>query len=83
VPSRGSLSKLTRYVALPGQVIPTLVGYVCGIIRNMTQPPESKAEPTTVTGQPRYDDRYDRPSRLSQVLAWVGIIAGVVFVVSL
>ncbi len=44
--------------------------------------PESSAEPTTVTGQPRYDNRYDRPSRLGQVLAWVGIIAGVVFVVA-
>ena len=51
--------------------------------------PESRAEPTSVTGQPRvaeplppYDDRYDRPNRLGQVLAWVGIIAGVVFIVA-
>ena len=49
----------------------------------MTETPESRAEPTTVTGQPRYDDRYDRPGRLSQVLAWVGIIAGVLFVVAM
>ena len=48
----------------------------------MTETPESRAEPTTVTGQPRYDDRYDRPSRLGQVLAWVGIIAGVLFIVA-
>ena len=48
----------------------------------MTETPESRAEPTTVTGQPRYDDRYDRPSRLGQVVAWVVIIAGVVFVVA-
>ena len=29
-----------------------------------------------------YDDRYERPRRLGQVLAWVGIIAGVVFIVA-
>ncbi len=39
-------------------------------------------EPTTVTGQPRYDDRYGAPSRLGQVVAWVVIITGVVFVVA-
>jgi hypothetical protein len=49
---------------------------------NMTQTPESRAEPTTVTEQPRHDDRSERPSRLAQALAWVGIIAGVVFVVA-
>jgi len=48
---------------------------------NMTQTPESGAEPTTVTEQPRHD-RSDGPSRLSQLLAWTGIIAGVVFVVA-
>ena len=52
------------------------------MIGNMTEAPESRAEPTTATGQPRYDNRYDRPNRLSQVLAWVGIIAGVLFVVA-
>jgi hypothetical protein len=39
-------------------------------------------EPTTVTGQSGDDDRSDRLSRLSQVFAWVGVIAGVVFVVA-
>lgn len=35
------------------------------------------------TTERRYaDDRYDRPSRLNQALAWVGIVAGVVFVVA-
>ena len=53
-----------------------------GIIRNMTQTPEPRAEQSSVTGQPRYDERYDRPRRLSQALAWVGIIAGVVFVIA-
>ena len=57
-------------------------GYVCGIIPKMTETPESRAEPTTVTGQSSYDDRYERSGRLSQVSAWVGIIAGVVFVVA-
>lgn len=34
-------------------------------------------------GSPDYrDDRYDRRNRLSQVLMWVGIVAGVVFVVA-
>jgi hypothetical protein len=46
----------------------------------MTQTPESRTEPTTVTGQPRYDD--GAPSRLGQVVAWVVIITGVVFVVA-
>ena len=48
----------------------------------MTETPESNAEPTTATGQPRYDNPYDRPSRLGQVAAWVVIVAGVVFVVA-
>ena len=61
---------------------PPPVGYVCGMIRPVPEAPEPRAEPTTVTGPPRYDGRYDRPSRLGQVLAWVGIIAGVVFVVA-
>lgn len=42
----------------------------------MTETPESTTEPATVTSQPRYN----RPGRLSQVLAWVGIVAGAVFV---
>ncbi len=48
----------------------------------MTQTPESGTGSTTVTGLPRYDGRYDRSSRLSQGLAWAGIIAGAVFVVA-
>jgi hypothetical protein len=64
-----------------GSLVPTRVRYAFGIMRNMTQTPESR-ESTTVAGQPRYDNRYDAPSRLSQALAWVGIIAGVVFVVA-
>jgi hypothetical protein len=48
----------------------------------MSETPESTIEPTTVAGQPRLDDRYGAPSRLGQVAAWVVIVAGVVFVVS-
>lgn len=61
---------------LIGPIGPTLGGYISAIILNMTETPESRA------GQPRYDGGYDRPRRLSQALAWVGIIAGVVFVVA-
>ena len=55
--------------------------------RDMTDTPESRTEsetaPPRVDEPRRYrDDRYDRPNRLNQVLAWVGIIAGVVFVVA-
>lgn len=56
----------------------------------MTQTPKSRSEAATVTGEPqaveaspRYEDRYDRPNRFGQVLAWVGIIAGVLFIVAL
>jgi len=52
------------------------------MIRNMTEPAESTTESTAVTEQPRYYDGYDRPSRLSQVAAVVGIVAGVVFTVA-
>jgi hypothetical protein len=48
----------------------------------MTQTPESRAEPTTVTGQSGNDDLDGAPSRLGQVTAWVVIVAGVVFVVA-
>jgi len=48
----------------------------------MTQNPETRAEPTTVKDQYRDDERLDGRSRLSQVFAWVGIVAGVVFVVA-
>jgi hypothetical protein len=46
----------------------------------MTETPESTIEPTTATGQPRYDDGYGARSRLGQVAAWVLIVAGTVFV---
>ena len=53
----------------------------------MIDTPESRKEPVaasrSVVGSPDYrDDRYDRRNRLSQVLAWVGIVAGIVFVVA-
>ncbi|WP_153244909.1 hypothetical protein [Mycobacterium marinum] len=48
----------------------------------MTQTCESGAEPATMAGELPYDDGSDRPRRLAQVLAWVGIIAGVVLVVA-
>ena len=63
-------------------MVPTPVGYAHGIVRNMTQNPESRAEPTTVTGRSGGADRFDGRSRLTQVFAWVGIVAGVVFVVA-
>ena len=60
------------------------------MILNMTQTPESRTELDPVTGvphavepPPRYDDRYGRPNRLNQALAWVGIVAGVLFVVAM
>ncbi len=54
----------------------------------MSQAPESPSESTTVTGAPRadvpaHDDgRYGRSSRLNQAVAWVVIVAGVVFIVA-
>ena len=52
----------------------------------MTETPESSTEPTTATPEvvppPRHDYTDHRPTRLYQVLAWVGIIAGVVFIVA-
>jgi hypothetical protein len=65
-----------------GPIVPTPAGYARGIVRNMTQSPESRAEPTIVKGQYGDDDRSDGPRRLSQVVAWVVIVAGVVFVVA-
>lgn len=57
------------------------------MITAMTETPEPRTEPTAATTEPRAveerpRDRYDRRSRLSTVLAWVGIIAGVVFIVA-
>jgi hypothetical protein len=54
---------------------------------DMTDTPESHTEAKTeiprVVEPPRYrDDRYDRPNRLNQILTWVGIVAGVVFIVA-
>jgi hypothetical protein len=57
----------------------------------MSETPEGRPEPTTVASESRPVDpppavppsgRYDGPSRISQVLAWVGIGAGVVFIVA-
>ena len=51
----------------------------------MTEPRESGTEQTTAVGQRRafesapYDDRRDRSS---SILVWVGIVAGVVFIVA-
>src|SRR5258705_3205610 len=59
--------------------------------RNMSETPEDRPEPTTVASESRPVEpppavppsgRYDRPSLLSHVLAWVGIVAGVVFIVA-
>jgi len=63
-------------------MVPTPHGYVCAILRAMTETPEPTIEPTTVTGQPRYDNRYGASSRLGQAAAWVVIVAGTLFVVS-
>lgn len=50
----------------------------------MTETPESNAATSeTIVPAPRHDDRDQRPNRLYQVLAWVGIAAGVVFIVAL
>jgi hypothetical protein len=55
----------------------------------MSETPEDRPEPTTVASEsrpveppPAPSRRYDGPSRISRVLAWVGIIAGVVFIVA-
>ncbi|KZS84758.1 hypothetical protein [Mycobacterium persicum] len=48
----------------------------------MTQTPEP-AEPTTDAERRRYDDRAGRPGWPDRLLTWVGIVAGVVFIVAL
>ena len=63
-----------------GPIVSTATVFVGGIIPTMTDAPESKAESVTMTGKHSHDQRYDATGRLGQVLAWVGIIAGVVFV---
>ena len=58
----------------------------------MTETPESgtrRTELDTMTGpphtveRPRYDDGYQWPNRLTRVLASVGIVVGVVFIVAM
>lgn len=52
----------------------------------MTETPPSSTESTSATPDvitsPRYDYREHRPNRLYQIVAWVGIIAGVMFIVA-
>jgi len=48
----------------------------------MTESSESRTESTDATPEPRHGDQYDRPSRLNQALAWLGIVVGVVFLVA-
>jgi len=57
----------------------------------MSETSEDRPEPTAVASESRPVEpqpavppsgRYDSPSRISQVLAWVGIVAGVVFIVA-
>jgi hypothetical protein len=63
-------------------MVPTPVGYVYAILRTMAETPESTIEPTTATGQSRYDGGFGARSRVSQAAAWVLIVAGTVFVVA-
>lgn len=44
----------------------------------MTDAPESPLESTVLAASPHGD----RPNRLNQVAAWVGIVAGIVFIVA-
>ena len=49
----------------------------------MTDAPESRTEVDSVSGERATEPtHYNRPSRLTQVVAWVGIAAGVVFIVA-
>ncbi len=51
----------------------------------MTETPESRTEPTAVAteqGRGELSPGSDRPNRLAQSAAWVGIVAGVVFIVA-
>ena len=52
------------------------------MIENMTESPEPRTEPTAVETRAAADRAYYRHSRLNTVLAWVGIIAGIVFIVA-
>lgn len=54
----------------------------------MTESPDSPAQsasatPTQRTAETRPEQRHAQPSRLNQVLAWVGLVAGVLFIVAL
>jgi hypothetical protein len=49
------------------------------MIMVVTQTPESQTEPTLLAAHPR---AVKRPGRLIQALAWVGIVAGIVFIVA-
>lgn len=78
------------YSQLFGAETPPIEQFSARMIPNMTQTPESRTEldpvagvPHAVEPPPRYDDRYGRPNRLNQALAWVGIVAGVLFVVAM
>ena len=73
-----------------GAETPPIEQFSARMIPNMTETPESRTELDPMTGvphavepPPRYDDRYGRPNRLNQALAWVGIVAGVLFVVAM
>ena len=66
---------------------PTVGTFVIATMAGMADTSESHQGAQTgtpqVVGPPHYrDDRYDRPDRPSQILAWVGIVAGVVFIVA-
>ena len=52
----------------------------------MTETPESRTEPTGVATKGQLVEpspsRWERPSSLGRIAAWVGIVAGVVFIVA-
>ena len=59
---------------------PYLQHGVCDIIRPMTEPAESTAEPARSTEQALYRNDLAGLGRLGQALVVVGIVAGVVFI---
>lgn len=86
-PRPGLWSELSQEI---GGLLPYRSGRDPRHYRHMTEPPASRTEPESGTsrvveppGRGYHDDRYDRPNRLNQVLVWVGIVAGVVFIVAL
>ena len=48
----------------------------------MTESPESSKQSPVAEPPSSYGQRNDQPNRLNQVLAWVGIVAGVLFIVA-